>query len=308
MKANLKNKRRRLVVIFSVIALVTLLLISFICACIRNGGATVLPLPKDGVSFVFLSVGQASCTMIFTDGGLLLIDTGSNSSESSVLSALSYYGAEEIHSIVLTHADEDHTGGLDAILNAYPVKNVILTENTYGELSKAYEGLALEKAVSENRSSLILTTKGDVFSFGSSRLEVLVPSDHEDALLEGGNEASLILLFEFKDTRAIFTGDAGEAGEILAISALATSHPKINYDLLLVGHHGSSSSSSESFIEYISPRFAVISCDENNTYGHPSITVLNRLQKVGSKILRTDREGTVIFSSDGKTMRLISPE
>lgn len=293
--------------IFSSLVIVALLLTSFIYTCIQNGGITVLPLPKDGVSFVFLSVGQASCTMVFTDGGVLLIDTGSNSSEDTVLSACSYYGVKEIHSIVLTHADEDHSGGLDVILDAYPVKNIILTENAYEELSKAYEGVALEKVLSEKRSSLIRTTKGDVFSFGESRLEVLVPSEEDAALLENGNEASVILLFEFKDTRAIFTGDAGEAGEILAISALAASRPKTNYDLLLVGHHGSSTSSSESFIEYISPRFAVISCDENNTYGHPSITVLNRLHKVGSKILRTDREGTVVFSSDGKTMRLISP-
>ena len=308
MKVILKNKRQKLIIAIFVLAVIALLLISFIFACIRNGSVTVPPLPKDGVSFVFLSVGQASCTMIFTDGGVLLIDTGSNNSESTVLSAFSYYGVKEIHSIVLTHADEDHSGGLDAILNTYPVKNVILTENAYDDLSKAYEGIALKKAISENRSSLILTTKGDIFPFGGSRLEVLAPSDHDIALLKDGNEASLILLFEFQDTRAIFTGDAGESGEILTISALAASRPKTTYDLLLVGHHGSNTSSCESFIRYISPRFAVISCDENNTYGHPSITVLNRLQRVGARILRTDRQGTVVFSSDGKTMRLISPQ
>ncbi len=305
MKRELNSRRKTLLILISLLLVLSLLSAAFIYLSLKNGSSIKSLLPKDGVSFVFLSVEQASCTMIFTDGGVLFIDTGSNSSENTVLSACAYYGVQEIEAILLTHADEDHSGGLDALLRSYPVKSVILTDLAYTELSECYEGIALREAVSAEQCSLQLTTKGDVFSFGEAALRVLVPSEYEAALLGDGNEASLILLLEFRETRALFTGDAGEKGELLAISELVATSPSASYDLLLVGHHGSATSSCKSFIEYISPRFSVISCGEDNTYGHPNITVLERLRAVGSTILRTDREGSVILHSDGKVMKRI---
>lgn len=304
--AKKRINRKHIVLAIALVLVLLLLLLAFISAYIRNGGLFVDVLPRDGVSFLFLPVGQANCTLIFTDGGTLVIDTGSNDSEGTLLSAFSYYGVKSIEYIVLTHADEDHAGGLDAILDSYRVKGVMLTDSAYEELKGMREGRALEAALLSKKTDLHLASAGDALSLGSSHLEILTPSEQDEEISNGGNESSLIILFSYGETRAIFPGDADKAGELRALTTLAESHPKLSYDLLLVGHHGSSTSSCEQFIGYVAPRYAVISCGENNTYGHPNIEVLKRLESVGAEILRTDRDGTIILHSNGETMTRVS--
>lgn len=306
MKTKTLWKKKRIAVALSVFLAFSLILAAFVASYLRNGGLFVDVLPQEGVSFVFLSVGQANATLIFTDGGALLIDTGSNDSEETVLSACSYYGVTELEYVILTHADEDHAGGLDVILNAYRVKSVMLTESAYEELEEMREGKSLASALSSRKTSLLIVTSGDSHSVGSSHLEILAPSEYDEALSGGGNEASLILLFEYGETRAIFSGDADITGELNALTALVKHRPGLSYDILLVGHHGSATSSCEQFVRYVKPRYAVISCGENNTYGHPSIEVVKRLEDVGANILRTDRDGTVVLHSNGKTVTIFS--
>lgn len=300
------TKKKKIAVAVSLFLAFAVLLAASAYAYIRNGGLFVDVLPHGGVSLVFLSVGQASCTLILSEEGIIVIDTGSNDSEETVLSALSYYGVKTVDHLILTHADEDHAGGLDAILNAYPVKNVMLTKTAYEELGEMREGKTLETALASKETALFIVSAGDSLTIGPSRLEILAPTQYDEELSGGGNASSLIMLFEYGETRAILSGDADETAELLALSALAKLHPGLSYDILLVGHHGSASSSCEQFVDYLAPRYAVISCGEGNTYGHPSIEVLKRLESVGAEILRTDRNGTVILHSDGETVTTVS--
>lgn len=300
--ATQKRREKQGLLRLLIITAATVLLILFIAASVAYGGIVKELYPADGASFIFLSVGQANSSLIFIDGQTLVIDTGSNDSEETLLSAFSYYGVREIDTILLTHADEDHAGGLDVLLEAYSVSRVVLTEGIYNALDGTRGKRILERVLATEETSLVTVSAGDILTVGNASLEFLTPAETDPEILEGGNEASLVTLVEYGETSAVFPGDTDQAGEIRAIRAISKHHSGFRCDLLLVAHHGSDTSTCERFAEYLKPRYAVISCGKFNSYGHPSSEVVKRLEAAGAVICRTDLEGTLIFHSDGKTV------
>lgn len=289
---------------FGFLLLVTVILVGILILSLKGNLFREI-IPKDGATFLFLSVDQASCTVIRSEEGTVMIDTGANASEEVVLAMLAHYGIESLDLIVLTHADEDHAGGLDVILEALPVARVALTEGTRTALSGTYGGDALDRAESAGSTEVSAVAQGDGFTVGAIDVEVLAPNGTDALLPEGGNALSLILLVTYGETDAIFTGDADAEGELRALKVLRHGHAERSFEILAVGHHGSAKSSGEEFLEFLSPEYAVISCGKNNSYGHPAAVVLERLNAVGATVCRTDRGGTVILHTDGtKVTRL----
>ena len=294
MKETLKKKEKRLrrkrIAMFVALSVVALLFLLSVAGILRKDR-----LPKDGASFLFLSVGQASCSLIFTEEGTVMIDTGSNLSEGTLGAALSHYRISELSMLILTHADEDHAGGLDLVLEEAHVRKLVMNEITLETLT-GYARDTLDRAVSEGKTELLTVTGGDVLSHGESTIRFLAPNrDHES---DDANESSLVFLFRYRETSALYTGDADTSGEAEALRLLRAEED-FSCDVLLVGHHGSNTSSSEAFISFVKPQYAVISCALENRYGHPSITVLDRLNSVGATILRTDLDGSILLHSDG---------
>lgn len=278
------------------LAVVCFIGITAVAILASSGNLIRTVLPTEGASFLFLSVGQANCALILTDLGNMMIDTGSNASEEELSAALWYYGVKEIDLLIISHADEDHAGGLDRVLSELSVSRVMLTAGCLRELRGGYSGEALDRAISNEKTELLLVSAGACTTVGEIAVKVLAPAIETE---EGGNEASLVVLASYGETDAIYPGDADENGELAALSVLKGQKEEPSVELLLVGHHGSATSSCAEFVEFLSPDYAVISCGKDNSYGHPSSIVIGRLTEVEAEICRTDLSGTVLFLSDG---------
>ena len=292
-------KRQRLLrTLGSVLSVVLLLLGLYLYNCrIRHIGfmqfGTALPDPDTLAAVHFIDVGQADAACAVLPGGeVLLVDAGSNASEDQLLSYLARYGIKKIDIAVFTHPHEDHIGGADAVFDACDIKSVLLSDavaatSTFDILTDciADEGCTVQYAV-----------PGDTYSLGDACLTVLGPAMQDE---ENLNNESILLHLQYGDTSFLFTGDAEEPAETAAVLRAPDA---LKADVLKVGHHGSSTSSCEAFLDAVRPKVAVISCGTYNEYGHPHAAAVERLQAFTEHIFRTDRLGAIRVYSDGETL------
>jgi len=247
----------------------------------------------------FLDVGQGDAILIaFPDGEFMLIDAGVYSNKRAVLDKLEKYGVERIEYAVFTHFDADHIGAAAEVINDYKVSNVIMPDAV--ATSKTYDNLlsALEE---HEETKVIKGEAGYKFELGGALFEVLSPFDTEGA---DANETSVVLLMTYDDIHMLFMGDAEKTNEEKIVNHYGAAY--IKADLIKIGHHGSSTSSSSFFLLAVSPEYAVISCGEGNPYGHPTQETLDTLSRLGITCFRTDTEGTVTAVTDGKKITMLT--
>ena len=251
------------------------------------------PNPQTSAVVHFIDVGQADAACIVLPGGeVLLIDAGCNASEDKLISYLAKYKIKHIDYAVFTHPHEDHIGGADAVFNACSIDHVLIPD--VAAATSTYE--ILLECIEAEECSVQYAVPGNTYILGDASFSVLGPLfSAEDNL----NNASILLSFRYKDTTFLFTGDAEADAES---AALFRDPAALNADVLKVGHHGSSTSSSELFLAAVSPDVAVISCGEYNEYGHPHAVTLNRLGLYTNHIFRTDQLGSIRIYSDGTTL------
>ncbi len=242
----------------------------------------------------FIDVGQADSILIKTpDGNSILIDGGNNADGPGLLSYLKKEGIKEFMAIIATHPHEDHIGGLDTIINAYPVKEIYLPAVTTN--TKTFEDFI--NAVNNSNAKRIKAEAGVRLNIPDVSGVFLAPcSEKYDNL----NEYSAVLRLVYKDTAFLFTGDV----EAVSESQILLSQVELEADILKVAHHGSNSSTTPSFLKNVSPIYAIISVGKGNRYGHPSKQTLERLIAAGVKIYRTDEVGTIVVISDGKNIEI----
>ncbi len=222
-----------------------------------------------------LDVGQGLAVLVRSQGATLLVDTGPP--DGAVVSALDAAAApRRIDTVVLTHVDADHAGGLASLRERYEVGRVLGSEETLRD--RKVEGAPLDI--------------GDRMAVGTWRLTVLGPPP-ETSKVASENDRSLVLLAEAGTRRVLLTADIEAAGE----AWLVTSGWPLRADVEVVPHHGSKTSSSVPFTRAVSPAVAVVSVGARNPYGHPVAEVLARYE--GSRLLRTDLAGTVTLATDG---------
>ncbi len=265
-----------------------------------------VPTPSDGeVMFHYIDVGQGDAILIMSKAGNILIDSGDLDSDSQE-AFRNYLDAANVKSfeyVIFTHTDADHIGSADYVIKNYFVKNVIMPD--YQATTKVYERLM--NAIEEKNVNLILIGEdeelceqsGYSFYLGSMLNTVIAPTED----FNDPNEMSIVLKSTYGETSFMFTGDAEEKSEEAILKKWSTAD--LRCDVLKVGHHGSSSSTTKEFLNAVSPKIAVISCGEGNDYGHPSKDVLERLEAAGVTVYRTDLMGTVVLVSDGKTVSLV---
>ena len=252
----------------------------------------------DALRAYFLDVGQGDCTLLRTAGGDVLIDCGSESSQESLCRKLKACGVERFALVLLTHPDEDHIGGADAVLEAFPTDLVCLNgADSASESAERLRGTLYARSVPTS-----VARAGDSFLFGEVLLTVLYPT--QDAEAADGNGGSLVLRVQCGTISILMMGDAERETEKFLLAAYGPSH--LSADLLHVGHHGSNSSSGEAFLQAVSPSYAVVSCGAGNRFGHPDGRTLARLSAVGATVLRTDRSGDILFASNGENLRPVS--
>ena len=244
----------------------------------------------DKLALHFIDIGQGDCALIVSPGGeTLLIDAGPDASSERVISYIKGLGINGIDHMMLSHLHEDHCGAADDIAKELTVKRVY----TCTDGSDAGLLFPLFSRLSESGCEHIPVSVGFTLDLGKGvRAEVLCPSEISD---RSDNDESMIVRISYGETSFLFAGDAEEDEER---ELLKLCPDKLSCDLLKVAHHGSSSSSCAEFISAVSPSVAVISCEKNNSYGHPHKSVLDRLEDIGAKIYRTDISGDVLILSD----------
>ena len=255
----------------------------------------------------FIDVGQGDCTLIeLPDGKTVLIDAGDNTpaTKKQILRYLNALDVDVIDYLILTHVDSDHCGGVEEIVKWKTVLNAYLpasSKTTDTEYAEAYAALA------ETDCTLLDTSR--LVSFGLKdapyKLAFLYP--YEGSEVKDDNAGSSILWLDYMGVNTLFMGDAPQEVETLLmrddkLGFLEKMGVELDsIEILKVAHHGSGTSSTTSFLEYLNLQTAVVSCGKDNPYGHPADRVLADLQELGASIYRTDVSGHVVvtISSDG---------
>lgn len=253
----------------------------------------------------FLNVGQGDSELVVLPGGAkILVDSGPpNQKIFQELSKILSPFDRTIDLISYSHAQQDHMGSLPEVIERY--KAGALISNGEGNTIGAYKALK-ENAERQNLPSIILA-RGDKIRYRSSVIHILNPTPCLDTKCPNVdlNENSLVLLLESSSTTALFTGDVGKQTEKNLIRYIREDSPirESFIDILKVAHHGSKYSSSKEFLEATSPKIAVIGVGKNS-YGHPAKQTLEQLEHYNIKTYRTDTDGTVKITSDGKSLRM----
>lgn len=245
----------------------------------------------------FIDVGQGSCTLIVyydvtgepTDA--MLIDSGYYQYGTKVQNYIQKLGIDTLDYVVGTHPDSDHIGAMDVIITKFDCGTILLPEYQRDDIGAWYY---MKQAMEQKYYTYSIPTVGDTYTLGGAFFTVLSPSK----LYEECNDNSIVIKLEYGDTSFLFPGDAEEFAETDIVNA----GYDLSCDVYQVSHHGSNTSTSQVFLDAVSPMYAVISCAENNDYFHPHGAVLNRLRDANVQLFRTDEQGSIICTSDGTNL------
>ncbi|EKE05384.1 MAG: hypothetical protein ACD_19C00325G0001 [uncultured bacterium] len=246
----------------------------------------------------FLDIGQGDSTFIeFKNGTQALVDCGKDAKVLEELGRVMDFRDKSIDYLIVTHPDNDHYGGCVDVLERFEIANVIYNgqqknEDFYNEF--------LDYIEKENANFKIIKTE-EKMVFGGDTIEFIFP-DGNLIPNPSDNNSSIVFILESGGKKALFTGDMEKELEEYLIEKFGD---KLDVDILKVGHHGSDSSSSQDFVDIVSPFYSVIPVGKNK-YGHPSLRVIRRLERLGGEVLRTDLlHGVKILMDDNLIMSQI---
>ena len=231
-----------------------------------------------------LDVGQGECVCVLSGDTTLMLDCGGSNLENAGETAANYLeaaGRGRLDLLVLSHLHDDHCNGVEMLLELVPVEEIILSPDADMEEGRL---AAIEAAAARHGTKITRLNEDAERAFGSLRLKLFAPPPDGSE-----NERCIISLASIGDFDMLMTGDSLKQAEL----DLVEKHSLPDTELLIVGHHGSRTSTDDLFLEAIRAEDAVISVGANNSYGHPNREVLARLQAHGCNIWRTDRNGTV---------------
>ena len=277
----------------------TLLLLLSLCACslpvsLPDSNSVPEKAAADGsaMQVTFLDVGQGDCELIvLPDGKTILIDAGESKSADDIISFLEGQGISRLDYVIATHPHADHIGGMQEVIEAFDVGEIYMPRVEHD--TKTYENLLL--AVQE-KGLRVHTAKDGVslMEEGGVSAQFVAPcADRYKDL----NNYSAVLRLTYGDVSFLFMGDAEQESEE-QITA------EVSADIIKLGHHGSSTSSSQAFLEAVSPATQRSTVGEGNSYGHPHEETLQTLDRLGIESYRTDQDGTVTLRPTGRPTAL----
>ncbi len=241
---------------------------------------------NDKLNIIFLYVGQADCTFIKLNDKSMLIDAGNNEDGKNIVSYLQSLEINKINYVIGTHADEDHIGGLDDIINNIEVEKVYMPQKGKDETN--YKNVV--KSASNKNINIETPNINDEFNIEKAKCKVMSVMNYEGI---NDNNSSIVLQLSYENTKYLFMGDAEKEVE--------NSRKWDKVDVLKVGHHGSNTGSTADFLNQVAPHYAIIEVGNNNKYKLPNSKAISRIESVGATILRTDTNcSSFMISSDGK--------
>lgn len=284
--------KRKLLSLFLLLAI----LLSFTgCGSLVPDTGADLAVPADGKTLTvsFLDVGQGDSIFIeLPDGDTMLIDASEADQAEGIIDYIQDRGHDTLDYVVATHPHADHIGGMATVLKAFTVGEIWMPDADSD--TQTYERLL--ETVEEKKIPLKVAAAGkSILSTDSLSIDIIAPCSAE---YDDLNDYSAVISLTYGKTRFIFTGDAEAHSE----EEILESGVSLSADVLKIGHHGSSTSSSEAFVKAVDPKWGIISCGEGNSYGHPHKETLDLAEKLGIELLRTDLLGTIVMTSDGETV------
>jgi beta-lactamase superfamily II metal-dependent hydrolase len=289
----------RVVASASILLLLGAILFSAGCTGILTGdnGSSLRANTTGDLRAYFLDVGQGDSSVILFKDKVILIDAGEVDQGDRVVSDLEKLGVTRIDLLVATHPHSDHIGGMQKVLAHFPVGKVL--DSGIPTTSSLYEYFL--KSVDEKNIPYVVAEQGETIDLDPS-LRILVLSPPKEHIGDDLNTNSIVLRISYGTVNLLYTGDATTAAE----DALEKTGYPLDAQVLKVGHHGSSGSSSAAFLGRVDPEVAVISVGADNDYGHPHQETLERLKTAGPLVLRTDRDGTILVESDGAAFSVVT--
>ena len=268
---------------------------------------------RNALEVTVLDVGQGDSILVVSPrGSTLLIDAGGafegfrgrpehlgpDPGEDAVSPYLWSRGFQKLNAVAVTHAHQDHIGGMTAILDNFEVGRVWI-----GNDNSAPALLRLKAKAEQLHVPLEHERRGQRFVWDGVEVDFMWPdtATDEDSPIARNND-SLVVRLHYGDRTILLPGDAEKQVEYEML--LETEARQMHADVLKIGHHGSKNSSMPEFLAAVAPQIAIISAGEQNPYGHPSPELLERLKESGPRVLRTDRDGAIQILTDGRTVTL----
>ena len=247
------------------------------------------------MSMHVLDVGKADSILIASDGHFMLVDGGTEDCGDKVSQYLNRRGVKTLDFVVNTHPDDDHIGGLDTVIKNFQVNEFLAPHIPTAIIPSSSEYKNVQKALQAKKLAVTNPVCGEKLTLGKLKIEVLAPTKQRDTT----NNNSIVLRLTYGRTTFLLMGDAEKDEEADLLAGALACGTNSTADVLKVGHHGSSTSTTQELLNAVKPSFAAISVGKDSS-NLPKAAVLKRLNNANAKIFRTDVSGTLIFMSDGK--------
>lgn len=247
---------------------------------------------EDKLIIHYLDVGQGDSILIEQGSHFMLIDAGKPEYAEKIDKYIENEDIQGFDYVIGTHPHDDHIGGMESIFKHFNVNKIYMPKVTLN--TGIFRDMIA--SIKDKNKKINVPRVGETFPLGKASCTILAP---KNSYYEDVNNYSIVLKIRFGDNSFLFEGDAEKISE----EEILASNEDISADVIKIGHHGSSSSSSEEYLDRVKPKFAVISCGKNNDYGHPHKATVELLKNKNIKIYRTDENGDIICVSDGRNIK-----
>lgn len=250
--------------------------------------------PDGQLEVHFIDVGNADCMLVRQGSSAMLIDAGEKGDADTILNYLHQQGVERLNLVIATHPHADHIGSMARVIQAFPIDTFLLAYMPKSATPTSAVYLSMLQALDEKQVSVRQAQPGNTLELGEAQVEILAPLEQTS----DPNNMSVVTRVTFGQRRFLFMGDAETPVE----QALLERGTELKADVLKAGHHGSKTATSAAFLRQVAPTYAVLTCGEGNSYGHPHKETLQLLEKFKVHIYRSDIHGHIVFITDGKEL------
>lgn len=264
----------------------------------KTGLSSSVTAVEGDVTVHYIDVGQGDCELIRTQSKAVLIDSGEKEYYADVIEYIKSQNIEYIDYVIVTHPHSDHAGGMSFILDEFDIGTVIMPEIQDSVVPTTSTYIRLLNSIDNKGINLDNAKAGNEYILDDVKMTLLSPvQDYNDL-----NNYSVVVKLVHGENSFLFTGDIENEAE----TDILEKGYDVSADVLKVAHHGSSTSSQKSFINAVSPQYAVIEVGSPNNYNHPNEETVKRLENKKISIYRTDLYGNIVFVSDGSTLEIIT--